>query len=233
MYVQFTGNGYSDALDRPGSASGTALQSGQLDMLLAFERIGVRRSFARNEEIFAEGDPADCWYKVIAGTVRLCKLLADGRRHIAEFYFSGDCFGLDSMAERLFAAEAVSEIIVMRYPRRATERLIDETPNLARGLRDMTLRDLANAQIRMMMLGRMSAPERVATFLLDMFERRDAVRTLDLPMSRNDIADYLGLTIETVCRVMSGFKRSGMIGIPTPHRIELRDRAALAAIGEA
>ncbi len=233
MYVQFTGNGYSDALDRPGSAAGAVAQSGRLDALLAFERIGGRRSFARNEEIFAEGDQADCWYKVVSGTVRLCKLLADGRRHIAEFFFSGDCFGLDNMPERLFSAEAVSDVIVMRYPRRATERLIDETPKLAWGLRDMTLRDLANAQIRMMMLGRMSAPERVATFLLDMFERRDATRALDLPMSRNDIADYLGLTIETVCRVMSGFKRSGAIGIPTPHRIELRDRDALAAIGEA
>jgi CRP/FNR family nitrogen fixation transcriptional regulator len=84
----------------------------------------------------------------------------------------------------------------------------------------------------MLMLGRMSASERVATFLLDMFERRDAIRALDLPMSRNDIADYLGLTIETVCRVMSAFKRDGVIGIPTSHRIELRDRAALAAIGE-
>jgi CRP/FNR family nitrogen fixation transcriptional regulator len=72
----------------------------------------------------------------------------------------------------------------------------------------------------------------VATFLLDMLERRDAIRALDLPMSRNDIADYLGLTIETVCRVLSVFKRDGVIGIPTPHRIELRDRAALAAIAE-
>lgn len=233
MYVQFTGSGYSDALDRSGAAAGTIAQSGQLDALIAFERIGGRRSFARNEEIFAEGAPADCWFKVISGTVRLCKLLADGRRHIAEFYFSGDCFGLDNLPERLFSAEAVSEVIVMRYPRRATERLIDESPQLARSLRDMTLRDLANAQIRMLMLGRMSAPERVATFLLDMFERRDATRALDLPMSRNDIADYLGLTIETVCRVISGFKRIGAIDIPTPHRVEMRNRAALAAIGEA
>jgi CRP-like cAMP-binding protein len=232
MYVQFTGYGYGDALDRSGSGTGKIAQSGQLDALLAFERIGSRRSFSRNEEISAEGGPADCWYQVITGTVRVCKLLADGRRHIAEFFFSGDCFGLDNMTERLFAAEAVSDVIVMRYPRRATERLIDENPRLARALRDMTLHDLANAQIRMLMLGRMSAAERVATFLLDMFERNDATRTIELPMSRNDIADYLGLTIETVCRVMSMFKRSGAIDIPTPHRIELRDRAALAAIGE-
>jgi CRP/FNR family nitrogen fixation transcriptional regulator len=233
MFVQLTGSSYGDALDRSGSAAGGIAQSGQLDTLVAFEAIGSRRSLARNEEIFAEGDPADCWYKVVSGTVRLCKLLADGRRHITEFYFGGDCFGFENMPERLFSAEAVSDVVVMRYPRRATERLIDESPGLARGLRDMTLCDLANAQIRMLMLGRMSAPERVATFLLDMFERRDATRALDLPMSRNDIADYLGLTIETVCRVMSAFKRSGAIGIPTPHRIELRDRAALAAIGEA
>ena len=230
MYVQFSG--YGEALDRPGATSGSAALCGQLGALVAFEGIGSRRSFAQGEDIFAEGDAADCWYKVIAGTVRLCKLFADGRRQIAEFFFSGDCFGLDNAAERLFAAEAVSDVIVIRVPRRATERLIDENPTLARALRDMTLRDLANAQIRMLMLGRMSAAERVANFLLDMFDRRDTGRVLDLPMSRNDIADYVGLTVETVCRVMSAFKRAGAIGIPTPHRVELRDRTALAAIAE-
>jgi CRP/FNR family transcriptional regulator, nitrogen fixation regulation protein len=233
MFVQFTGTGYSDAIDRLGSSAGGVAPLGMLSALVAFERIGSRRSFQRNEEIFAEGDPADCWFKVVSGAVRLSKLMADGRRHIAEFYFAGDCFGLDNLPERLFSAEAVGEVVVMRYPRRATERLIDEEPHLARSLRDMTLQDLANAQIRMLMLGRMSAPERVATFLLDMFERRDATRGLDLPMSRNDIADYLGLTIETVCRVLSAFKRNGVIDIPNPHRIELKDRAALVAIGEA
>ena len=232
MFVQFAGAGHSDALDRPGSAGGGIAQSGHLDALVAFEQIGARRSFGRNEEIVAEGDPADCWFKVISGTVRVCKLLADGRRHIAEFHFSGDCFGFENMPERLFSAEAVTDVVVMRFPRRATERLIDDNPTLARSLRDMTLRDLANAQIRMLMLGRMSAPERVAAFLLEMFDRRDVVRVLDLPMSRNDIADYLGLTIETVCRVMSAFKREGLIDIPTPHRVELRERAALAALGD-
>ena len=227
MFIPFT------ASDGSGHGSGAVAQSGQLDALVALEQIGSRRSFARNDEIFAEGDTADCWFRVVSGTVRLCKLLADGRRHIGEFYTAGDCFGLDNMAERLFSAEAIGETIVMRYPRRATERLLDDYPILARQLRDATLRDLTNAQIRLLMLGRMSAPERVATFLLDMFERRDAARALDLPMSRSDIADYLGLTIETVCRVMSGFKRDGGIDIPTPHRVELRDRAGLAALCEA
>jgi len=232
MFVQ-TSAAFGDALERTGSAGAAIAGSGRLDALLALERIGGRRSFARNEAVFAEGDPGDCWYRVVSGTVRLCKLSADGRRHIAEFYFTGDCFGLENVPERLFAAEAVGDVIVMRYSRRATERAIDDDPSLARALRDMTLRDLANAQIRLFMLGRMSAPERVANFLLDMFERRDARRALDLPMSRNDIADYLGLTIETVCRVMSAFRRCGVIDIPSPHRVELRDRAALAAIGQA
>lgn len=231
MYVQFTGAGYGDALDRSGSAGGLA-HSGVLGALAALERIGTRRLYARNEEIFAEGDPADCWFKVVSGAVRVCRLLPDGRRHIAEFHFAGDCFGFDSLPERLFSAEAVADAVIMRFPRRATERLTDDSPKLARHLREMTLRDLANAQIRLLVLGRMSAPERVATFLIDMSDRRDAGRALDLPMSRADIADYLGLTIETVCRVLSAFKRDRIIDIPNAHRIELRDRAALAAIGE-
>jgi CRP/FNR family nitrogen fixation transcriptional regulator len=95
------------------------------------------------------------------------------------------------------------------------------------------LRDLANAHGRTLLLGRMTASERVAAFLLEMFERRDRTKALDLPMSRNDIADYLGLTIETVCRTLSAFKRDGVIGIPSPHRIELLDRDALESAREA
>lgn len=128
MFVQFTGAAYSDAFDRSGSATGTIACAGLFETLLGFEAIGSRRGLARNEEIFPEGDPGDCWYKVVSGTVRLCKLLADGRRHIAEFYFSGDCFGLENVTQRRFSAEAVSDVIVMRYPRRATEKLIDESP---------------------------------------------------------------------------------------------------------
>jgi CRP/FNR family nitrogen fixation transcriptional regulator len=202
-------------------------QSGRLDSLIALERIGTRHSFRRDEEIYADGDTSDCWFKVVSGVVRICKFLADGRRHIAAFYFAGDCFGFDTAAERVFSAEAVGDAVMMRYPRRTTERLIDELPALARDFREMTLRGLATAQSHMLLLGRMTASERVAAFLLEIAERRDAVRAVDLPMSRSDIADYLGLTIETVCRVLSAFKRAGAIAIPQPHRIEFRDRIAL------
>lgn len=200
--------------------------------LVALEQIGGRRSYRQDEEIYGELDPADCWYKVVSGTVRICKLLADGRRHIAEFCFAGNCFGIDLGPERLFSAEAVGDVTVMRFPRGATERLIDEQPELARHICDMALRSLAHAQSRMLLLGRMTASERVAHFLLELAERRDARRFVDVPMSRNDIGDYLGLTIETVCRVLSSFRREGTIAIPTPHRIELCDRDALEAAGE-
>jgi CRP/FNR family nitrogen fixation transcriptional regulator len=228
MYRQFSG----EALDRTGLADAVIARSGQLDALILLERIGARRTFVHGEEIYAEGDAADCWYKVVSGTVRISKLLADGRRHIAEFCFSGDCFGLDPVGERQFSAEAVEDAVVMRYPRRATERLLDENPHLTQRLYDMTLRDLAHAQTRMLLLGRMTAAERVASFLLELAERRETRRVLDLPMSRNDIADYLGLTIETVCRVLSFFKKDGVIAIPSPHRIELCDRAVLSTLAE-
>jgi CRP/FNR family nitrogen fixation transcriptional regulator len=207
--------------------------SGPLHALLALERIGARRSFVRDDEIYAEGEPADFWFMVVSGTVRICKLMADGRRHIAEFCYAGDCFGLESAAQRLFSAEAVGEVVVIRYSHRGTERLIDDEPALARRLCEITMRDLAHAQSRMLLLGRMTAPERVASFLIEFSDRRDPQRALEVPMSRSDIADYLGLTIETVCRVLSTFKREGAIAFSNPHRIELLDRNALIEMCEA
>ena len=206
--------------------------SGRLDQLLALERVGTRHAFPRNAEIYIEGDRCDHWYRIVSGTVRVCKLLADGRRHIAEFWFSGDCFGLENAPARSFAAEAVEDVVVMRYPRAATERVIEETPGLGRWLREIMLHDLATARERMLLLGRKSAPERVASFLLELFDRKDGAKAVELAMSRNDIADYLGLTIETVCRVLSSLKRHGAIAIPSPHRIELRNREAIEALIE-
>lgn len=233
MFKQFRVGASGEFFGHPHAASVSVARSGQLDELVALEQLGSRRSFVRDEEIYAEGDRADCWFKVISGTVRICKLMADGRRHIAEFFYAGDCFGLDGESERVFAAEAVGDVIVMRFNRAATERLIDERPELARRMCNMTLRNLAHAQTRLLLLGRMTASERVASFLFELVERRDARWALDVPMSRNDIADYLGLTIETVCRVLSAMKREGTIAIPSPHRIEIRDRDALEAVLDA
>ena len=225
MYRQFGNVDYRSGFAGPGHDSLKIAQSGQLDALVALERIGTRLSFSRNDEIYAEGDASDCWYKVVSGTVRICKLLADGRRHIAEFCFSGDCFGVDDINERPYSAEAVDNAVVMRYRRNATEQLIDHNAALARLLRNTMLRDLAHAHGRTLLLGRMTAPERVAAFLLEMFEQRDRTKILDLPMSRNDIADYLGLTIETVSRTLTRLAREkALLIVPDGIRLLSADR---------
>jgi CRP/FNR family transcriptional regulator, nitrogen fixation regulation protein len=95
-------------------------RSGRLDVLIGLERIGTRVSFSRDQEIYAEGDQGMCWFKVLSGTVRISKLLADGRRHIAEFCFAGASFGFDSAGERGFSAEAVTDVTLLRLPRAAT-----------------------------------------------------------------------------------------------------------------
>jgi CRP/FNR family transcriptional regulator, nitrogen fixation regulation protein len=233
MYRQFGNSDYRSASVGRAHEDLTVAGSGQLDALIALERIGARLSFSRNDEIYAEGDNSDYWYKVVSGTVRICKLLADGRRHIAEFAFAGESFGLDHTSERAYSAEAVDDVIAMRFRRAASEQLSDQNPMVARLLRDTMLRDLTSAHGRTLLLGRMNAPERVAAFLLEMLERRERTKSLELPMSRVDIADYLGLTVETVCRTLSIFRRDGMIAIPSPHRIELLDRSSLEGIGEA
>lgn len=207
-------------------------RSGRLDALIALERIGTRLRFLRDQEIYAGEERDGCWYMVISGTVRLCKFLADGRRHIAEFCLAGDSFGFEGASEHGFSAEAVGEVAVMRYSRAATERLIEENPAVARHLRETTLKSLAMAQNRLLLLGRKTACERVASFLVELSERQDGGRHVALPMSRCDIADHLGLTIETVCRVLSELKRRRIIAAPEAHRIELLDRSALAALGE-
>src|SRR5262249_10772162 len=222
-----------DASEPRHPASPAICHARGLDTLVALEQIGSRRSFTRGEAVYAEDDISDCWDTGIRGTGRVCQLLAGGRRPIADFCFRGDCFGLPTSGSRIASAEAVGDAIVMRYPQRAADRLIDENPRLVRELYDRMLRELTHAQTRMLLLGRMTASERVASFLLEISERQDARRTLDLPMSRNDIAVYLGLAIETLCRVLSGFSREEVISIPNSHRIELRNRVALEALCEA
>lgn len=233
MYQQVVTGSISGIWQQPATPSAAIARSGRLDALVALEQIGTRRSFSRDEEIYAEGDAPDCWYRVVSGTVRICKWLADGRRHIAEFCFAGDCFGLPASGARAATAEAVGDVVVMRYPQRAADRLIDESPRLARQLYDRMLRELTQTQTHTLVLSRMTAPERLASFLLEVAERRDMPKVLDLPMSRYDIADYLGLTMETVCRTFTAFKHDGVIALPTPQRVELRDREALETLVEA
>lgn len=189
--------------------------------------IGLARSFAKDEEIYAEGDPATRYYKLVSGVVRTCKILADGRRQIEAFHVAGEIFGIERSEEHRFSAEAVSPATVIAYRRCPLEALALADGPLARQVVATALLNLERAQEHMVLLGRKSAMEKVATFLLDMADRVH-VDAIELPMARSDIADYLGLTIETVSRTLTQLERDAVIALPTARRnIVLRNKAAL------
>lgn len=203
--------------------------------LRALQQVGMKVRFARNETIFNEGDEAANCYKVISGAVRLCKHMSDGRRQIADFLLAGDVFGFMQFGSYKFTAEAVGDVVLMCYPQAKVARLSSSMPNLRGRLLVLQSQRLLGMQDHLVMLGRKTAKERVTSFLLHIAERSDVEEDVpfELPMSRQDIADYLGLTIETVCRMLTELKRERVIAIPTLNRVVLKDIAALEAMTEA
>ena len=205
---------------------------------------GVTISLSRERELHAQGDRAEFCYRIVSGCVRTVKLLEDGRRQVGGFLLAGDCLGFpDSVpgttvdrqcgsAQQAihFAAQAVSDVVLRRYRRREVEAMMERHVSLARGLREMAARELRAAYDRILLLGRKTASERIATFLLEMAARQPGGRLgegwVALPMSRSDIADHLGLTVETVCRMMTHLRREATIAIE-PGQVELRNPAAL------
>ena len=204
------------------------------DALLPLQAVSTTSRFGRNQTIFNEGDDARYSYKIVEGGVRLCKVRPDGRRQIAEFLLPGDMFGFEEGDEHSLTAEALCDVVVMRCPRNQVERLSEELPDVRRTLMSLLRRELSAAQEHLVMLGRQTAKERVASFLLLLADRNDADNgdALDLPMGRQDIADYLGLTIETVCRALTDLKRENVIAIPNRHQVVIRNVATLEAVAE-
>jgi CRP/FNR family nitrogen fixation transcriptional regulator len=189
--------------------------------------MGAVMNFRRNEEIYGEGEKAEFLYKVASGTVRTYKVLDDGRRQIGAFYVAGDVFGLEDGEMHGFSAEAVTDSKVHVARRSALIALAGRDTEVARQLWTITSRELQRAQNHFLALIK-TAEERVASFLLDMAARLTRDNQFDLTMSRQDIADYLGLTIETVSRTMTQLESSGAIALPTSRRVVLRNRAALS-----
>lgn len=188
---------------------------------------GVRVAYGRNEEIFGEGEPATCVYRVLKGVVRTYRILADGRRQIAEFFLPGEVFGLQGGAAHRASAEAVTDCEVVAVRRsQLSERALNDNA-AAHKLLALTLHQLLRSEEHMLILGRKTACERLAWFLMDMAERIPAPNRVELPMSRQDIADYLGLTIETVSRTMTQLQDQGVIELATCRRVVLRDRQTL------
>lgn len=197
--------------------------------LAVLDQVGVVVSFARETTVFHEGDAAEYYYKVVSGAVRSCKLLADGRRYIADFFLPGDFVGLGG-DHHLFTAEAVSDTILVRYARRSVERLIGEQPRLGKCFLAMLSEGLCSAQAQMLLLGRKTAQEKIASFLLAMAERTGAGDGAKLPMSRTDIGDYLGLTTETVSRIFTQFRHVGVIALKGLNEVHILDRGILTEL---
>jgi CRP/FNR family nitrogen fixation transcriptional regulator len=188
---------------------------------------GVRVSYAANAEIFGEAEPATCVYRVLTGLVRTYRILADGRRQIAEFFLPGDVFGLEADGPHSLSAEAVTDCDVVALRRSQLLERAASDASTARKLWSLTLHHLRRSEGHMLVLGRKNACERVAWFLMDMSERIPAPNRIDLPMSRQDIADFLGLTIETVSRTMTQLQDDGVIALPSRRRVVLCERTTL------
>jgi CRP/FNR family transcriptional regulator, nitrogen fixation regulation protein len=201
----------------PGAA---AMQAGTIELM------GACMSFAANCEIYGENEPADYLYKIVSGTVRTYKVLVDGRRQIGAFHLPGDIFGFETGNEHSFSAEAISDCKIIVTKRSAVMALAARDNDVARQMWELTARELQRVQKHSLALIR-TAEERVAGFLLEMADRVASGGTVELPMSRQDIADYLGLTIETVSRTLKLLEDAATIEVARRRRILLRNRSAL------
>lgn len=194
-----------------------------------FGPIGLCHSFAAGEEIYAQEEETDLIYRVVAGAVRTTQLLPDGRRQVGDFYYPGDLFGLEAGPEHRFSAEALCpcEIVVVK---KAALRSYGE--DVERFIWAATARELQRTQEHLTLLARRTACEKLASFLLGLADRigPGVDGTVGLPMGRQDIADYLGLTIETVSRMFTQLQAEGVIELVGLRRVRLRSRSALAQI---
>ncbi|MFB6448409.1 helix-turn-helix domain-containing protein [Bradyrhizobium tunisiense] len=222
MFVRTT-----DPLPRPNSLRVLGMSSGS-DPIVRLNEI----TYKKGKEIYGEKEPAEYVYQVKTGAVRSYKLLSDGRRQIGAFHLAGDIFGLENGTTHRFTAEAVVDTAVLLIKRQSLETVAESDALVAKNLLGMTTTNLQHAEDHMLLLGRKTSLERVAAFLIEMDKRLTAAGVLALPMSRRDIADYLGLTLETVSRAISHLHELGVLGFVgnTQRQIILLDRHQLASL---
>ena len=187
-------------------------------------------AYARGEEIYAQEEEADLVYQVTSGCVRTTRLMSDGRRQIGSFYYPGDVFGLEQGGEHRFSAEALSDSVVQVAKRKAAVLAAGQDA-FDRFMAQALMTELERTQDHLLLLGRKTACERVATFLLEAADRAGGTR-IDLPMGRQDMADYLGLTIETVSRMVTQLQTGGVVDFPCCRQFIVRNRAALQRMSE-
>lgn len=221
MFVRTT----TDPVGRPNTLGALGLESTSNPIVSLSDF-----TYRKGKEIYGEKEPAEYVYQIKTGAVRSYKLLSDGRRQIGAFHLAGDIFGLENGSAHRFTAEAIVDTTVRLITRRSLEMVAESDAMVSRNLLSMTTDNLQHAEDHMLLLGRKTSLERVVAFLIEMDQRLTAADVMALPMSRRDIADYLGLTLETVSRVLSRLHELGILGfIGTNQRqIALLDRRQLA-----
>ena len=198
--------------------------------LQVLEALATRTRYRRGQEIYKEDSPVEYWYRIVSGMARRFSARADGKRQIVDLLLSGDVFGFGGSGKHHFAVEAVvADTVVARFPRLRLEALAASDPRVARELRDAAVDAISRLHALILNLGRTTAEEKVGHFLLRMAERLSAgpADGMVLPMSREDIADYLSLSVETVSRSLTQLKRRGVILLIGTRQVRIVDRQAL------
>jgi CRP-like cAMP-binding protein len=217
------------ATELPGTGRPEWTPAAAVKLSLSPELTGATMSFGRNAEIYGEGESAEFVYQVVSGAVRTYKVLADGRRQIASFYLPGDLFGLEVGDNHAFSAEAIAASKIAVIKRSRIAEVASRDGQVSTQLFNAVGRELRRVQDHILLLIK-TAQERVAGFLLEMARRNPGQNEIDLPMSRQDIADYLGLTIETVSRTITSLEHGQFIALPSARTIVLRNLSGLKRI---
>jgi CRP/FNR family nitrogen fixation transcriptional regulator len=203
----------------------SATTHGSLDDLM--DQMGVRMPFARNDEIYGQEDEAEFLYRVVTGAVRTTRLMTDGRRQVGDFYYPGDTFGVEPVNEHLFSAEALCDSVILVGKRsKLRDASCGEMDHMIWGAASHELR---RAHEHVLLLGRKTACERVATLLMSLADRSHD-QQIAVPMSRLDMADYLGLTIETVSRMLTQLQASEVVEFSGLRDFQVKNRSALARL---
>ncbi len=199
--------------------------------------IGQQQLDAR-QTIFREGDAARYLFSVSSGMVKLYKLLPDGRRQITAFLLPGDFFGMAELNDAyVYTAETITSSLLCRFPKNKLEAMLQGMPNLGRRIMNRIRSDMSRTQEQMLVLGRKTAREKIASFMISLYDRlmlrqQEDSSTIQVPMNRSDIADYLGLTIETVSRTLTQLKREGIIDLPNTTHIVLLQVESLRTLAD-
>ena len=192
-------------------------------------RLSISMTFAKDEEIYGQDEDADLIYRVLEGAVRTTRVMADGRRQIGDFYLAGDIFGLETGPAHRFAAEAVRDSVILVIKASALKTPGEDMQRLGW---EATRRELERAQEHVLLLGRKTACERVASFLKGLSDKSGDAPVVDLPMGRQDMADYLGLTIETVSRMLSQLQSGRIVSFCATRQFRVVNPESLARLAD-